>query len=384
MTLHKHLIEISLYVFAWLVVIGVSIVLWHNGEYPNLPPLSVATLLPALAWYGLFLVALLSCRRTLLKRKVTQRQRHHQLFCLIICLFSFTVLVDYFFFMTVGILLVLTLAQFAPVLRPSYAWSLAIIGPAVFATAEYFITCSFSLETKLLYMVFNCLVLLFSYSMLSERQEVEKSNQLIRELQATQTLLSAASRREERLRISRDLHDALGHKLTALKLQLEIATNIENGQHSTNIQQAKAISDLLLSDVRQAVSDFRHDSAIELGEALQSLTHHLPGLMVDLQVDLDETQLSARQAEVLFRCAQESITNIMRHSNADHCTLKLQQCGDDIVHTVTDNGKQVNPINAGNGLTGMAERVSKLDGKLHYAMSQLGFSLNVVIPADLA
>ena len=81
-------------------------------------------------------------------------------------------------------------------------------------------------------------------------------------------LLEISSRTTERLRIARDLHDLLGHHLTALSLNLEVASHLATGEANEQIEKSKAITKLLLGDVRDVVSRLRNDEPVDLGAAI--------------------------------------------------------------------------------------------------------------------
>ena len=97
-----------------------------------------------------------------------------------------------------------------------------------------------------------------------------------RELHATRELLANTSRLAERERISRDLHDTLGHHLTALSLNLEAASHMTNGAAFTQIQRAQDVTKSLLGDVRHVVSELRSDDPIRLEETLRKFIADVP------------------------------------------------------------------------------------------------------------
>src|SRR5204863_3220827 len=84
---------------------------------------------------------------------------------------------------------------------------------------------------------------------------------LYAELKSTQALLAESSRLAERARIARDLHDVLGHHLTALSLSLEVASHVADGKAKAEVERARSLSKLLLAEVRGVVSQFRDGEA---------------------------------------------------------------------------------------------------------------------------
>ena len=111
------------------------------------------------------------------------------------------------------------------------------------------------------------------------RQQAEardEQRRLNAELRATRVLLAESARVNERTRISRELHDLLGHHLTALSLNLEVAGHLTEGRAQEHVKQAHTLARLLLTDVREAVSQLREGDAIDLGAALLLLAEHVP------------------------------------------------------------------------------------------------------------
>ena len=128
---------------------------------------------------------------------------------------------------------------------------------------------NFPLVQTLLVGTFHMFALLSALSALASEQANEKTQTLNRELIATQHLLSEASRESERTRIARDLHDLLGHHLTALTINLQVLGHITSGEAKEKTDQCYALSKLLLSDVRESVSALRESHVVDVRELLE-------------------------------------------------------------------------------------------------------------------
>ncbi|MCX6596898.1 MAG: sensor histidine kinase [Acidobacteria bacterium] len=212
-------------------------------------------------------------------------------------------------------------------------------------------------------------------------REREKLARLNAELRGAQLLLSDASRLSERLRISRELHDSLGHHLTALNLQLEVAQHLPDDQLRPQLAQAQFLSRLVLADIRQAVSEWRAESSTALPEALRSLTTGTTA--VDLKIEIEEGLPSAGPAlaHALYRCAQESITNTLKHGAARHITISLRRQEGQLVLEVSDDGQGSAALVPGNGLSGMEARMEEFGGTVQFETAAgKGFRIIVTVP----
>ncbi|MEZ4376292.1 MAG: sensor histidine kinase [Polyangiaceae bacterium] len=200
------------------------------------------------------------------------------------------------------------------------------------------------------------------------------------ELVATQALLAESARERERMRISRELHDSAGHHLTALSLQLELAKNAEGEQAKAAVVRARAIAGELLGEVRHTVRTLRETRQVELEPALQALARAASGLKVTIRVD-PALQLDPDTAHALFRCAQEAVTNALRHSSAQHLTLELCEVDGSVVLTVKDDGHGAAALRPGSGLSGLRERLEILGGDIQLETSPgRGFRLVASVP----
>lgn len=205
-----------------------------------------------------------------------------------------------------------------------------------------------------------------------------------RELISTQLLLSETSKQSERIRIARNIHDLVGHHLTALSINLEIASHLSEGKPKLQIDKARSISKLLLSDVREAVSEIRDNGKINLTAALETLVAGLPKLDVDLIISNDLEIRDAKIADVILRCVQEALTNSLKHAFANEIKIIIKSQDNDILIEIKDDGIGLSdPDITGNGLTGMKERVMSIGGYMHIETAeQKGFQIRINLPAQ--
>lgn len=212
----------------------------------------------------------------------------------------------------------------------------------------------------------------------------QEQRRLISELRATQALLAESSRVNERTRISRELHDLLGHHLTALSLNLEVATHLSEGRAREQVQQARLLARLLLTDVREAVSQLRQDDVIDLSTALAVLVQGVPALRIHLDLPARLPVSDPGRAQVLLRCVQEIITNTLRHAGADNLWIRLRPEADGIALRAHDDGRGSDAFAAGNGLRGMRERLAEYHGRLEVNPGAgRGFALDAFLPMEM-
>jgi signal transduction histidine kinase len=222
-------------------------------------------------------------------------------------------------------------------------------------------------------------VLTISYTAISLQRERQQALDLNRELKAAQLQLAQSSRAGERLRIAREIHDLLGHQMTALILHLEVATHKTTGYGLTQVERALALAKMLLGDLRNAVSDMREHPAMDYDRAMAELIADIPGLTVKLESEPELNVRDPATAEALLRCIQEALTNTLRHAGATCCHIRLYRQDAELVLEITDDGASPPSITPGNGLTGMQERISALAGSLRWNGGS-GFHLQARLP----
>lgn len=228
------------------------------------------------------------------------------------------------------------------------------------------------------------LLLVFTANAL--RRQVETAQALDRtnqELRSAQAIIANRVRDAERLRISRELHDAWGHELTALGLQLEIATHVtEPGRASHHVMQAKGLARALLAKVRDVVGALRETECCDLKDALEELAQSVP--TPNIHVEIAPTlQVRPDQAHALMRCAQEAVTNAVRHSEASNLWLQVASDGEGVRLVARNDGlTRPTPASQGSGLIGMRERLEFLGGKLVIRTGgDSGFTVEAWLPS---
>ncbi len=199
------------------------------------------------------------------------------------------------------------------------------------------------------------------------------------ELHATRALLAEASRAHERTRIARELHDVLGHDLTALGLQLEIASHVPHAQAAQHLDKAREVSTRLLRNVRDVVSAMRVTDGTGLRAALRTLVDAVPRPAIHLELASDVELVDAARAHCVVRCVQEIITNTLRHANAKNLWIAIAQRGDAITVDAHDDGCGAAVVATGCGLSGMRDRIEELGGVLSVAPTP-SFELRAVLP----
>lgn len=235
-----------------------------------------------------------------------------------------------------------------------------------------------------LFATFHLFALLSANTANDAALERDRAQALNRELVGAQRLLGAASRQRERLRIARNLHDTLGHHLTALSLNLQIAERQSDGEVKQKVTDARRLTRLLLSDVRDAVSTMRDEDLIDLPAALRDIAENVPSLKMDIDVAADVRLADIDQAETVIRVVQEAITNTVRHAGASKVQIHISQIDGVLIGKVSDDGTLQPDYREGNGLTGMRERLQGYGGELELAQNSGGLALTFRLPLGLA
>ncbi len=195
---------------------------------------------------------------------------------------------------------------------------------------------------------------------------------------------------EERRRIARELHDDLGQELTALKIELDVQSNL--GRDRQNFSHAQELAASTLAKVRN-MSYLLHPPLLDESGLLAALHWYFQGLQQrgQVRVNFEYTprlfpRLPREIETAVFRIIQESLTNIYRHSESREARIELAQESDIVRVRVRDFGKGIPETTLGTngrfgvGIAGMRERVKQLDGELQITREQPGTLVQAVIP----
>ncbi|QFU23794.1 two-component sensor histidine kinase [Shewanella eurypsychrophilus] len=222
--------------------------------------------------------------------------------------------------------------------------------------------------TVLIYMGFQFFAYSSSQARLSEADARMQQEILNQQLIATRSLLSQSSQHQERVRISRDLHDILGHQLTALSLQLEVLSHKVSEETKSEVEQSKQLAKELLSSIRAVVKKQRDIVGLDLSPAIKALMNRLPGITLNISnlPPLTSTEL----AQDLVLILQEGISNAVRHGQANTLWLDMSQEQNKINIILKDNGNMSNTTALpGSGLKGMNERLAPFNGHVELKVS---------------
>ena len=246
------------------------------------------------------------------------------------------------------------------------------------------------LSSALLFGLVLIFVLLMVGAILTERESRQKLAEANDRLRRYTLLIENQATLQERHRIAREMHDSVGHALTAQSIQLEnVAMWLPQDatKASTHLSKARQLSKEALQNVRQSVASLRTHplQGQTLGGALTKLVQDFERTtQIHVKSDLQITAtLPKDMATALYRVIQEALTNVSRHSGARQVHLELRDRPTAIDLRLTDNGRGFDPDanRSGFGLQSMRERTEALGGSFHIqSQPGQGCQLQIQIP----
>jgi len=250
-------------------------------------------------------------------------------------------------------------------------------------------------------------VLLIGLAMMGFRMQMT----LMRELAQARETVAKLATNEERLRLARDMHDLTGQSLSMITLKSELAakrlaklpSSAERDAALTELGDIGRVSRQTLHDIREAVSGYRRPTlAIEVITARNALEAAGIALEDDAGLTLRSGTFDPDAEAVLAWCLREAVTNVIRHSRARHCRIRLAERMGEVSLEVTDDGRgfagqahddpatpDVPDSGHGSGLRGVSERLSAIGGRLSLEPAGgpgpgHGFRLIATVPARSA
>ncbi len=186
-----------------------------------------------------------------------------------------------------------------------------------------------------------------------------------------------AAQEAERRRIAQELHDEVGQTLTAIMLELDQTAKLAPPPLRRELEEAREQARSSLDEVRRIALELRPEALDDLGlasavVALCDRVEQADGLRIQRAVARDLPHLGGEQELVLYRVAQEALTNVLRHSGSETARVSLARNGDRVVLEIADEGRGFVARSAGAGLQGMRERANLIGAALSVAQSVRG------------
>jgi two-component system, NarL family, sensor histidine kinase DesK len=209
----------------------------------------------------------------------------------------------------------------------------------------------------------------------------------LRELQRARGELAHQAVMEERLRMARDLHDLLGHTLSLITLKSELAGRLlKKNRHAATeqVHEVERVARQALREVREAVAGYRQRT---LRGELDGARQILEAAGIECTIEYESQSLPPGTDMVLAWVVREGVTNVIRHSRAQHCRIYITFSDGYVRAEISNDGYpriETSTVEWGSGLSGLAERVANEGGKLEVERQPTsngsGFQLSVEIP----
>ena len=264
-----------------------------------------------------------------------------------------------------GLLLVLLAAQLALSTSSQFGFALIAVQSLALTVAvasQWYPRAALLLAPP--YFGFQLLMFAVVRLLTEERRMREEVVRAHAELLRMQGALAEKSRVEERLRMTQELHDSLGHHLVALSLNLEIAAHESQGAARVTVRTAQTLARALLHDVKEIVHSSRDESPVDLGCEIRRLADELPWPKLHVICPPDLQVQDGPASRAILRAVQEIVTNSIRHGGAGNLWITIERTADQLRLSARDDGQEVHAFEEGFGLSGMRHRLEALGGTL--------------------
>lgn len=194
---------------------------------------------------------------------------------------------------------------------------------------------------------------------------------------------------KERNRISREIHDSVGHALSTTIIQLGAIENLVSFDKDLKelVFELREFVKKSLIEVRNAINTLKPDeyenyeNLFKIKELVNNFSK-MTNIDVKITISKYTWKLSSIQSISLYRVIQEALSNCVKHSNATRIQIFLNFNKDNLVINIKDNGTDCKNINKGNGLKSITERINELNGLVRFNSSSDGFSIHASFPKN--
>lgn len=261
-------------------------------------------------------------------------------------------------------------------------------------TAAFWEENAMDLGMSVLAMAFYILLLYFIKFQTTEKKKLQKLNEQLNEsykmLQEYSERIEELTVSKERNRVAQEIHDSLGHSLTALIMHLDFLEKIieKDAQKSKELViKTQDMARNSMKEVRKAVHALKEASKTGgLIDSINELKGNLEisqGIEIHYNIEGNIEEISPDLKNVLYRTIQESFTNGIKHGKATKFGVKLCISERTLRLEVIDNGQGCSSVKEGNGLQGIKSRIMILDGEVSYISNrEAGFALSISIPLE--
>jgi two-component system sensor histidine kinase UhpB len=217
-----------------------------------------------------------------------------------------------------------------------------------------------------------------AFNEMLDRLEEERRDSVRRSLEAQEG---------ERRRVAQELHDEIGQMLTAIVLRLNGLERRSPTGLRADLAEAREDARASLEDVRRIAQRLRPEALEDLGltsalEALCSRVADRGRIRVRTRLDVDLSQVTPEMELVVYRVAQEALTNTLRHAEASEALVELSGEADALTLRVVDNGRGVDGASPGAGIQGMRERALLVNGRLAIRGLDSGTEVRLRLPRE--
>jgi len=213
---------------------------------------------------------------------------------------------------------------------------------------------------------------------------MENLNAEYRQLKRMHVSMEEVAKNEERTRIAREIHDSVGHQLTALIMKLEM---LHIQKPNPEFAELKEMANKSLAETRQAVQTLRDTDSSGITAVIQLIRKLEAESQLLIQFTLKEgvlsVPLSNEHGVVLYRVMQEALTNVMRHSDSKLVSISIGKSAiDTLTFTITNPVVRLEKFKSGFGLENMQSRVREIGGTINIYQTEEQFVVQGMVPYE--